>query len=70
MLAPLSLAERAGCERDIESGSREMHGDGFANSSAGPGHYGSGHTGSLDYIWALTKGDHRRCGGSDALSEI
>ena len=53
MLAPLSLAERAGCERDIEPGSREMHGDGLANSSAGPGYNGSGHIGSLDYLGAV-----------------
>jgi len=48
MLALFALAERAGGERNIEPGSSEMYGDGLANSSAGPGHYGSGHSGSLD----------------------
>ena len=48
MLALLSLLERAGGERNIESGSCEMYGDGLANSPAGPGHYCSGHSGSLD----------------------
>jgi len=47
MLALLALLERAGGERNIESGSCEMYGDGLADSSAGPGHYGSGHIGSL-----------------------
>ena len=48
MLAPFSLVERAGGERNIESGACEMYCDSPANSSAGPGHYGSGHIGSLD----------------------
>jgi hypothetical protein len=48
MLALLSLLERAGGERNIESGSCEVYCDGLANSSAGPGYDGSGHIGSLD----------------------
>jgi hypothetical protein len=50
MFAALALLERAGYERDVESGSCEMHGDGLADSTAGPGYHGSGHTRSLEHI--------------------